>query len=178
MESGRLGDQIKQTLFRQHRPNQPWVSQPKEATPPSAPAPIPTPTLHTQMSLPELQSTKPIDHAQQCYTCNSTTHLRAQCPKAPCFQHKGSLPKHLTTNCPQKAKKKDPKPYKKFKAMCTKCRLPLKYNHVAWARGLSDGYTCRCDKTPKKEESSEPDLYNTRYHNVYGDEDSNLNGEC
>jgi len=178
MESGRLGDQIERTLFQQHRPNQPWVSQPKEATPPSAPTPIPTPTLHTQMSLPDLQSTKPTNHAQRCYTCNSTTHLRAQCPKAPCLQHKGSLPKHLTTNCPQKAKKKDPKPYEKFKAMCTKCRLPLKYDHVAWARGLSDGYTCWCDKTPKKEESSEPDLYNTGYYDVYRDEDSNLNGEC
>jgi len=62
--------------------------------------------------------------------------------------------------------------------MCTKCQLPLKYNHVAWARGLSYGYTCRCDKTPKKEEPSEPDLYDTGYYDVYGDEDSNLNGEC
>jgi len=97
------------------------------------------------MSLPDLQSTKPIDHAQHCYTCNSPTHLQAHCPKAPCFQCKGSLPKHLTTNCPQKKKKKYPKPYEKFKAMCTKCRLPLKYDHVAWARGLSDSVTTLTD---------------------------------
>ena len=62
--------------------------------------------------------------------------------------------------------------------MCTKCQLPLKYNHVAWARGLSDGYTCQCNKTPKKEESSEPDLYDTGYYDIYGDEDGNLNEEC
>jgi len=43
---------------------------------------------------------------------------------------------------------------------------------------VTDGYTCRCDKTPKKEEPSKPDLYDTGYYNVYGDEDSNLNGEC
>jgi len=133
MESSRLGDQIERTLFRQHRPNQPWISQPKEATPSSAPTPIPTPTLRTQMSLPDLQSTKPTDYAQHCYTCNSTTHLRAQCPKAPCFQCKGSSSKHLTANCPQKIQKKDPKPYKKFKPMCTKCQLPLKYDHVVRA---------------------------------------------
>jgi len=33
-------------------------------------------------------------------------------------------------------------------------------------------------KPPKKEESSEPDLYDTGYYDIYGDEDSNLNGEC
>ena len=27
---------------------------------------------------------------------------------------------------------------------CQQCRLPVYYDHVAWARGLSDGYTCKC----------------------------------
>lgn len=29
---------------------------------------------------------------------------------------------------------------------CDTCRRPLEYDHVAWARGLTDGYTCRCPK--------------------------------
>ena len=31
---------------------------------------------------------------------------------------------------------------------CPTCRLPLKYDHIAWCRGLTDGYTCQCNKTP------------------------------
>lgn len=29
---------------------------------------------------------------------------------------------------------------------CPNCHLPYNYDHVAWCRGLSDGYTCRCHK--------------------------------
>ena len=31
---------------------------------------------------------------------------------------------------------------------CPKCRLPLKYDHVAWCRGQTDGWTCRCKNIP------------------------------
>ena len=31
---------------------------------------------------------------------------------------------------------------------CSQCRLPFKYDHMAWCRGLSNGYTCRCPKRP------------------------------
>ena len=42
---------------------------------------------------------------------------------------------------PQKEKVK-----KDFGDICPKCRCPYKYDHVAWARGQTDGYTCRCKK--------------------------------
>ncbi len=37
-------------------------------------------------------------------------------------------------------------PKKKFGDTCPKCRRPYKYDHVAWAQGQTDGYTCRCKK--------------------------------
>ena len=42
---------------------------------------------------------------------------------------------------------------------CSQCRLPLEYDHVAWCRGQTDGYTCRCCKlkaTPPTPPSSPP----------------------
>ena len=35
---------------------------------------------------------------------------------------------------------------KEFGNICPKCRRPYKYDHVAWAQGQTDGYTCRCKK--------------------------------
>lgn len=40
-----------------------------------------------------------------------------------------------------------PKRPKKESKNCPKCRLPLNYDHVAWCRGFTDGYTCRCKTT-------------------------------
>lgn len=46
------------------------------------------------------------------------------------------------------AKKQTPplSPKKDFGDICPKCRRPYKYDHVAWARNQTDGYTCRCKK--------------------------------
>src|ERR1700729_1367825 len=44
---------------------------------------------------------------------------------------------------------------------CPKCRLPYHYDHVAWCRGLSDGYTCRCHKKPPASEPTSPTIVET-----------------
>jgi hypothetical protein len=46
------------------------------------------------------------------------------------------------------AKKPTPpsSPKREFGDLCPKCRRPYKYDHVAWAQGKTDGYTCRCKK--------------------------------
>ena len=31
---------------------------------------------------------------------------------------------------------------------CGECRHPKKYDHIAWRRGLVDGYSCQCSKSP------------------------------
>ena len=36
----------------------------------------------------------------------------------------------------------------KHREVCPKCRRKYLYDHVAWARGLDDGYTCRCPEDP------------------------------
>ena len=35
---------------------------------------------------------------------------------------------------------------KRFGDKCPTCKLPFLYDHVAWAQGKTDGYTCRCKK--------------------------------
>lgn len=44
--------------------------------------------------------------------------------------------------------KEEPKKKKRREepAHCSKCRLPLVYDHIAWCRDQTDGYTCRCPK--------------------------------
>ena len=45
-----------------------------------------------------------------------------------------------------------PTDYKHISAdHCGVCRLPLRYDHIAWSRGLVDGYSCHCGRA-----SSEP----------------------
>ena len=36
---------------------------------------------------------------------------------------------------------------------CGICRLPLQYDHIAWHRGLVDGYSCQCGRTSSSEPS-------------------------
>src|SRR5271154_246651 len=45
---------------------------------------------------------------------------------------------------------KPPKPRNnsKKKGTCPKCRLPYISDHIAWCRGLDNGYTCRCHRKP------------------------------
>ena len=180
MAASGLGDRIEWTLPINQTPNRPWVSRP--STP--RPQPAMNPGLRSQMSLPILSGSKPLPpppiKEARCYTCNSNTHLKIGCPKFTCPHCKKPAPNHLPSECTKRSDKKTcPKPYNKFKPTCTQCRLPLKYDHVAWARGLTDGYTCRCKQKAKKEEpSDEPDLYDSGYYDIYGDKDRNLNGEC
>ena len=46
---------------------------------------------------------------------------------------------------------------------CPLCRLPYVYDHIAWCRGLTDGYTCQCHKKtpPPKPETSENNITTT-----------------
>ena len=37
---------------------------------------------------------------------------------------------------------------------CGVCHLPLQYDHIAWHRGLVDGYSCRCGRTSSSEHSA------------------------
>ena len=37
---------------------------------------------------------------------------------------------------------------RKHGEVCPKCRRKYLYDHVTWARGLDDGYTCRCPEDP------------------------------
>ena len=44
---------------------------------------------------------------------------------------------------------------------CPLCRLPYVYDHIAWCRGLTDGYTCRCHKKTPLPEPEVPENSNT-----------------
>ena len=45
---------------------------------------------------------------------------------------------------------------------CIVCRLPTTYDHVAWARGESDGYSCQCGRDTPASVPSPPDNTPTR----------------
>ena len=59
--------------------------------------------------------------------------------------------------------------------MCTECRLPIKYDHIAWCRGETDGYTCQCKKVKKEEDDNDPEDDERNqglhgYYDIYGDD--------
>lgn len=78
------------------------------------------------------------------HTSNQTqlANIRTLLPRL----RKKGFAEHLTSleRPPEEQQKK--KKRKEPPAECPKCRLPLVYDHVAWCRGLTDGYTCRCPK--------------------------------
>jgi hypothetical protein len=61
----------------------------------------------------------------------------------PKLRLKGLQAKMRDVEKPRSKKRKEPE-------TCPSCRLPYVYDHIAWCRGLSDGYTCRCSKAPAK----------------------------
>ena len=40
---------------------------------------------------------------------------------------------------------------------CGECRRPKKYDHIDWRRGLVDGYTCQCSKSPSPPDNTPND---------------------
>ena len=76
-------------------------------------------------------------------------HLRALNINSPPYKPSSPTPSPVPVPAPiinvpvppQKEKAK-----KEFGDICPKCRRPYKYDHVAWAWGQTDGYTCRCKK--------------------------------
>ena len=39
---------------------------------------------------------------------------------------------------------------------CGVCCLPLQYDHICWSRGLINGYTCKCRRSPSEPSPTEP----------------------
>ena len=54
------------------------------------------------------------------------------------------------------------------------------YDHIAWSRGLTDGFTCRCRKAKQTRVDPGNDHVedDSGFYDIYGEEDGNLTGEC
>jgi len=181
-----MSDKIRQAFVSGTNSPHTWQPAPSQSTEQETGTRIrndPTPTTTTPKSetAPLTIRTTPYttDNKYRCFQCQSTTHFKTDCSQYQCPHCKRNAPGHWPRQCLlDKMTKRVPAPYKKTsKETCPTCRLPKVYDHVAWARGQTDGYTCHCKNKAKEEESDDPDLYGTGFYDISGEEDGNLTGE-